>query len=112
MLNLHLIAIQITVMNKLLFACAIIALTLGQLNGQDSVGCFVPGECTNALFLDYTNEAEDAQACLEFCQDTPDCAQFTHFADSNGCNAFANCPAVSTACTDCYSGDATCPDLR
>ena len=35
--------------------------------GQQEVGCFVPGECLQSLFLE-VNATETPQQCLEFCQ--------------------------------------------
>ena len=97
-------------MNQALLCFTIFTL-IGALHAQSGdIGCFIPGECTQSLFLDYSN-AEDAQACLEFCQETAECSKFTYFSDTNGCNAYANCPEMSTECTDCISGDSTCPDI-
>ena len=92
--------------------CFTLLMLVGTLHAQssDGIGCFVPGECAQSLFIDYS-EAEGPQACLEFCQETPDCSKFTFFADTSGCIAYANCPELSMVCSDCISGDSTCPDL-
>ena len=77
-----------------------------------TVGCFQEGECTDSLYLGYTDTA-DAQACLEFCRDTLSCSTFTHYSDSGACFAFNECSYFdSSSCYDCLSGEATCPDLR
>ena len=87
--------------------------SLPALLAQDNeIGCFVEGECVDSLFLDFS-ETEDAQGCLEFCQNSLNCNHFTYYSDSNGCFSFLNCNALSeSTCDDCLSGESSCPDLR
>ncbi len=80
---------------------------------QDTIGCFVEGECFQSLYID-EEATEDEFECLEFCQETDDCLYFTYFANSRACVALANCDVFDQNCDDCISGERSCeapPDL-
>ena len=78
---------------------------------QDSIGCFVEGECLNALLVAAT-VLESPSECLEFCRGKSECQYFTYYETQQSCFAFHNCPEISDdQCEDCVSGDVECENL-
>ena len=78
--------------------------------GQD-IGCFVPGECLNSNSIG-VGQLDAPDQCLDFCKDTPNCLEFTHYQDDSACVLFSDCVELSDAnCADCVSGDVTCESL-
>ncbi len=75
----------------------------------EDIDCFVDGECTQSLFVGEW-PVEDAQECLETCQDHPGCQYFTYYGQEDACLGLANCVELDDKdCIDCYSGNRTCP---
>lgn len=78
---------------------------------QDSIGCFVDGECLDALLVAATVLGSPSE-CLEFCRGKPECQYYTHYESQQSCFAFHNCSEVSDDdCDDCVSGDVECENL-
>ena len=78
---------------------------------QYHIDCFVEGQCTNSLLLDYTSK-DSAQECLEFCQSTLTCKAFTFYSGSQSCLVFEYCWEFEYSCDNCRSGHSACQDLR
>ncbi len=63
----------------------------------------------DSLMLDFLHDVDDAQACLEMCQQDDDCQYFTFYEDDNSCLTLINCVTFSIdSCHHCYSGARTC----
>lgn len=87
---------------------ALLPILIYSTSAQDTIGCLVPGECQQSLYIGIAVASNPAE-CLDFCQETPDCNYFTHYSDEGGCFAWSYCQQFSSdACTDCVSGDAIC----
>ena len=72
--------------------------------GQDSIGCFVDGECLNGFTVGIS-KTNGSLECLEACAGVPSCVYFTHYDDDELCLKFETCPELSRdSCTDCTSG--------
>ena len=70
--------------------------------------CFQQGLCYGGLLEDH-DYFNDAEKCLEFCQETPKC-QWFNFNPEQG-NLFvltSTCPEVATDCTECLYGQVEC----
>ncbi len=52
---------------QLLFFVVLQSQMLISVWGQQSIGCFVQGECTNSLYLIETSTPQGALQCLEYC---------------------------------------------
>ncbi len=78
---------------------------------EDSIGCFVQGQCQESIFLDQ-DLADDAYQCLSFCQATEDCSYFTYFTDTTACVAFLDCNTFDQSCDNCVSGQVDCEALQ
>jgi hypothetical protein len=97
-----------TAITSLVFLAASASPALGQ---NDTIGCFVPGECqggttTGISIVPTVNE------CLDFCDTVTDCAYFTFEIAGQVCVVYSDGPELSAeTCFDCVSGDALCPDL-
>lgn len=75
------------------------------------IGCFVDGECLDSISIGLTQQ-NTPNECLESCQETKTCHQFTFYADTSMCILFTDCVTLSDAnCADCVSGDVTCEAL-
>ncbi len=96
---------------KLFFSFIIIYYhTFRRLIFTEDIECFADGECTQSLFIGQW-PAADAQECLEICRDEDECTFFTYYGqDDDICMGLANCVVLDDkTCTDCYSGNSTCP---
>ena len=49
--------------------------------GQDSIGCYVDGECLQSNFIGVT-EVDGLEECRQFCLDREGCIYFTYYRDS------------------------------
>jgi len=74
----------------------------------DSEFCFLEGECIQGLTLG-NDDVQNAQECLDLCQDNLNCAYYTYYKDEGLCYIFATCPDLSTdSCEACFSGSEVC----
>ncbi len=70
--------------------------------------CNEPGECVDADFVGST-ATEDADECLEECQDDRDCFWFEFDSSDNVCVLFENCPEIDDRdCDTCVVGEREC----
>ena len=77
---------------------------------SDAKDCRIPGECETGFFLG-SEVQETYRDCLNDCKTTENCNWFTHFASAKQCKYYRDCPTLDTTeCSDCYTGEATCPD--
>ena len=78
--------------------------------GQDTIGCYVQGECIEGVSLGIMS-ADTVQDCVSFCKDVvAGCKYFTYSTSIGVCVAYEDCPHLSPdQCSDCVSGDASCP---
>ena len=98
--------------------------------GQIPIGCFVPGECTNSLYLAETSTPLGELQCLEYCAKVEGSNYFTYEAGDDSvsmagnffegkfsysmfhlqyCVCLVNCNELSASeCSDCSSGDTSC----
>ncbi len=66
----------------------------------------------DSLMLDFLHEVDDAQTCLELCQQDDDCEYFTFYEEDSSCLTLVNCVTFSTdSCQHCYSGEKTCEGI-
>ena len=80
---------------------------LGQNNS--SIGCYVEGECIEGVSVGIMS-ADTVQDCVSFCKDVAACEYFTYSTSVGVCVAYGDCPRLSVdQCSDCVSGDASCP---
>ena len=101
---------------------------------DDAIGCFLPGECLNSLFVNVTSTTF-LQDCHDSCKEQEvrslpvyfhemlkcssftflkGCDHFTYYESSGTCFLFSNCNRYSAEdCQDdCISGDVGCQDLK
>ena len=100
---------------------------------DDTIGCFLPGECLKSNFVNVTN-VDTLQECHNGCKEqevlkrtallylmtcihlayTQGCDHFTHYESSGTCFLYSNCIEYSDeGCKDdCISGDVGCQDLK
>ena len=75
---------------------------------QDSIGCFVPGECLGSTYIGISIQ-EDATACLDACHGVLGCQYFTYYDNEDACIYFISCSNLSEeGCSGCTSGDNEC----
>ncbi len=77
---------------------------------DDSIGCYVTGECLGALYVEF-DIAEAPVDCHELCIGTDGCNFWTHYAEEEPeplCFAFVDCPDFGTNCQGCTSGEIGC----
>ncbi len=89
---------------------AVIALAPLSVLSDDSIGCYVPGECKEALYLEF-DELDTPDQCHELCIGTTGCQFWTHYDDEIDpvCFAYSNCPEFDDYyCDDCISGEVDC----
>jgi hypothetical protein len=78
---------------------------LGLTMGQD---CFVPGGCVNSSLVGFS-QTSDSRGCLEDCQVKDGCNWFTYREQLNLCELFNDCNSLDQDCTECVSGEVSCP---
>ncbi len=65
-----------------------------------------------SLLVDMFHDVDDAQNCLEMCQQSGDCEYFTFYEEDHSCLTFVNCLTFSTnSCTNCFSGESSCEGM-
>ncbi len=63
----------------------------------------------DSLVLDFLNNVDEAQACLEMCQEDQECEYFTFYEGDSSCMTLVNCATFSiNSCNHCYSGARDC----
>jgi len=78
----------------------------------DNEFCFLEGECAGGLTLG-NNAVQNAQECLDECQDNLSCQYYTYYEGEEVCFLFSNCPDVSVdSCDACFSGSQVCLGKR
>ncbi len=73
---------------------------------SDCLVCFVEGQCLGS-FLG-TLEADDAEDCLEVCQETDGCGWFSFDSSDGLCLLTADCQEVDEGCGSCVAGQVEC----
>ena len=73
---------------------------------SDCLVCFVEGQCLGS-FLG-TLETDDAEDCLEVCQDTDGCGWFSYDSSDGLCLLTADCQEVDEGCGSCVAGQVEC----
>ncbi len=70
--------------------------------------CFVPGECTQGLHVDF-QWAKDQNECLSLCNDNFMCRWFTFYPTTSTCQLFVTCGTIETSqCHKCVTGQRDC----
>ncbi len=115
---------------QLLFFLALQSQVLIIVWGQESIGCFVQGECTDSLYLIETSTPQGELQCLEYCTGVEGSSHFTYKSGDESvsmagdffgkkysysmlhlqyCLCLANCVELNTEeCDSCSSGDISC----
>ena len=89
----------------------LVAATTPALAQNATIGCFTDGECLDGTTVGIS-VVPSVNDCLAFCDTLEICSFFTYDISGELCIALQDCPEVSNAnCQQCYSGDASCPDL-
>lgn len=72
--------------------------------------CHKPGECSGGQYIDYIEEVDTYNDCLQLCHADSDanCQWVTYF-ENKICLHFDNCPNIGQGCRDCFSGERNCP---
>lgn len=72
--------------------------------------CNIPGEWGDgsSIWNLGTNVTSYFQ-CFSLCQSDTNCDYFTHYGNSDQCLLFTAVTVIDNACTNCYSGERTCP---
>ncbi len=65
-----------------------IVLTSSPVLSQEAIGCYVPGECMGALYVDF-DEVITPSECHQLCIDADGCEFWTHYADDPLCFPFS-----------------------
>ncbi len=80
------------------------------------MGCYSVGECLDAVFNNYNNNATTPEDCHLLCIGSTDCMFWTHYVNADDpedtvCFAYLNCPGFGTECggNECLSGEVECP---
>jgi hypothetical protein len=70
----------------------------------------VPGECLGSTIVGLTFP-QNVKECSKDCKEKQDCKYFTYHQDGTKyCNLLDGCNRFSTNCSQCLSGEVSCPD--
>jgi hypothetical protein len=73
--------------------------------------CFVSGSCVDSTLVAVT-EPMDSRICLEDCQNQEGCNWFTYSDRLHFCELFNDCKSLDQDCSDCVSGEVSCPPYQ
>ena len=73
---------------------------------QDTIGCYINGECKDSLYADVGSFDHDYD-CHQFCIDTTGCHFFNFYTNDRLCFAYVNCVAFEPSGV-AIAGDSTC----
>ena len=91
----------------------ILLLAVAALDGAAAdIGCFVQGNCLEYDELLAEGIVQDAQECLQLCQDTKECHDWTLYLEFNECLALKKCKKLNETNVDAISGRDDCEGLE
>ena len=70
--------------------------------------CEIPKGCLDTS-VGYATDAMDYTGCLMKCKESEECKWFTFHTDSSICILWEGCKEFEEGCTECISGEVTCP---